>query len=128
MVDSGEIITGFMLAVIFSIIGMSTGLWGSTIGILTASLIVGYRVDGRSYADGLINGALIGVIGFVILVLIGFIYSPLSQMNNHVGLNSLNSVVVFLDIGAISGAIGSLVALIVYRIRRKIEIKSALEL
>lgn len=120
MVNFGAVILGFVLAIIFSIIGVVTGLWNSAIGIFVASLIIGYRVDGSIFSDGLLNGALIGVIGAIILALIGFIFNQLSSLlSTYVGLTSLNSIILAVAIGAVGGAIGSLIALIVIKIRKR---------
>ncbi len=120
MVSITAVITGFILAIIFSIIGVITGLWGSEIGILAASIIIGYRVDRSIFTDGLINGALIGVIGAILLAIIGYFYSPLSTLlNSYVALNSLNSILFSIAIGAIGGAIGSVIAKIVIRIQNR---------
>ena len=72
MVSLGAIIKGFILAIIFTVIllvlsvGSVFGLSVSMVGFLLAGIIVGYISYG-DIIDGIINGALMGIVGAIIL-------------------------------------------------------------
>ena len=72
MVSVGAVVTGFVLAIIFTVVlsilgvGSVLGLPVALVGFLVAGIIVGYISYG-DVVDGAINGALMGVAGAIIL-------------------------------------------------------------
>ena len=45
MVNWGVVIIGFILAIVFSLIGGTVGLFGSAVGVLLAGVVLGYMVN-----------------------------------------------------------------------------------
>lgn len=109
MIKWNIVIIGFILAIVFSLIGSRTGVVGSSAGILIASIIVGYMVD-VSFMNGAVHGAIIGVLGAIILTIIALIIGQASTLlATYVGLSKLGSIVIATVIGAVGGTIGSLI-------------------
>jgi len=108
MVNWGVVIIGFILAIVFSLIGGTVGLFGSAVGVLLAGVVVGYMVN-KDLMNGVIHGALIGVVGAVILTMFAFIMSTASPfLAAYMGLTALGSILLAILMGAIGGAIGSI--------------------
>jgi hypothetical protein len=118
MVSVGAIVEGFILAIIFTVVlailgvGSVMGLPVSMIGFLLAGIIVGYISYGN-ILDGTINGALMGVAGAIILWILslfkGQIAAFSAQLSTYVPLNSPQEIIIIIVVGAIGGAIGSLI-------------------
>ncbi len=121
----GAIIEGFIIAIIITIflavIGVKSilGLPISIVGFLIAGIIVGYIVYG-GIVDSTVNGALIGVIGAIILWIMslfkGQIAAISAELSAYVGLLTLQEIVVIIVVGAIGGLIGGLIAYLTARI------------
>jgi hypothetical protein len=127
MVSVGAIVEGFILAIIITVIlsilgvGSVVGLPVAIFGFLIAGIIVGYISYG-DIIDGVINGALMGVAGAVILWILslftGEIAAFSSQLSTFVPLNSAPELILVIIAGAIGGLIGSLILLLNRRNRR----------
>jgi len=118
MVSVGTIIEGFILAIIITIVlailgvGSVLGLPVALFGFLLAGIIVGYISYG-DIIDGTINGALMGVAGAIILWILSLFTGQLAafstQLSTYVPLNSPPELILVIVMGAIGGAIGSLI-------------------
>jgi hypothetical protein len=127
MVSVGAIVEGFILAIIITVVlsilgvGSVVGLPVAIFGFLIAGIIVGYISYG-DIIDGVINGALMGVAGAVILWILslftGEISAFSSQLSTFVPLNSAPELILVIVAGAIGGLIGSLILLLNRRNRR----------
>jgi H+/Cl- antiporter ClcA len=127
MVSVGAIIEGFILAIIITVIlailgvGSVLGLPVALFGFLLAGIIVGYISYG-DIIDGVINGALMGVAGAIILWILslfkGQIAAFSTQLSTYVPLNSPPELILVIVMGAIGGAIGSLILRLNQRNRR----------
>jgi len=127
MVSVGAIIEGFILAIIITVVlailgvGSVLGLPVALFGFLLAGIIVGYISYG-DIIDGTINGALMGVAGAIILWILslftGQIAAFSTQLSTYVPLNSPPELILVIVMGAIGGAIGSLILRLNQRNRR----------
>lgn len=118
MVSVGAVVEGFILAIIFTVVlailgvGSVLGLPVALFGFLIAGIIVGYISYG-DIVDGTINGALMGVAGAIILWLLslfkGQIAAFSAQLSMYVPLNSPQELIIIIVVGAIGGAVGSLI-------------------
>jgi hypothetical protein len=116
MVSVVVVIEGFILAIIFTVVlailgvGSVLGLPVALFGFLIAGIIVGYISYG-DIVDGTINGALMGVVGAIILWLLslfkGQIAAFSAQLSMYVPLNSPQELIIVIVVGAIGGAVGS---------------------
>jgi hypothetical protein len=117
MVSVGAVVTGFILAIIFTVVlsilgvGSVLGLPVALVGFLVAGIIVGYISYG-DIIDGTINGALMGVAGAIILWILslfkGQIAAFSAQLSTYLPLNSLQEIILVIVVGAIGGAVGAL--------------------
>ncbi|WP_048191367.1 DUF5518 domain-containing protein [Methanobacterium sp. SMA-27] len=102
-------------------VGSVIGLPVAIFGFLLAGIIVGYISYG-DIIDGVINGALMGVAGAIILWILslfkGQIAAFSSQLSTYVPLNSAPELILVIVAGAIGGLIGSLILLLNRRNRR----------
>jgi len=127
MVSVGVIIEGFILAIIITVVlsilgvGSVLGLPAAIFGFLIAGIIVGYISYG-DIIDGVINGALMGVAGAIILWILslftGQIAAFSSQLSNYVPLNSAPELILIIVVGAVGGLLGSLILLLNRRNRK----------
>jgi Family of unknown function (DUF5518) len=127
MVSFGAIIEGFILAIIITVVlsflGIGTVLGYPTFlfGFFLAGIIVGYISYGN-IIDGTINGALMGVVGAIILYILtllkGQIAAFSAQLSTYIPLNSPENLILVIVVGAIGGAIGSIILLLAHRNRR----------
>jgi H+/Cl- antiporter ClcA len=127
MVSVGAVVEGFILAIIFTVVlailgvGSVLGLPVALFGFLIAGIIVGYISYGN-IVDGVINGALMGVAGAIILWLLslfkGQIAAFSAQISNYVPLNSPQEIIIVIVVGAVGGALGSLILRLNRRNRR----------
>jgi Family of unknown function (DUF5518) len=118
MVSVVAVVEGFILAIIFTVVlgilgvGSIMGLTVSMIGFLLAGIIVGYISYGN-ILDGTINGALMAVAGAIILWILslfkGQIAAFSAQLSTYVPLNTPQEIILIIVVGAIGGAIGSLI-------------------
>ena len=118
MVSVGAVVTGFILAIIFTVVlsilgvGSVLGLPVALVGFLVAGIIVGYISYG-DIIDGTINGALMGVAGAIILWILslfkGQIAAFSAQLSTYLPLNSLQEIILVIVVGAICGAVGALI-------------------
>jgi hypothetical protein len=118
MVSVVAVVEGFILAIIFTVVlailgvGSVLGLPVALFGFLIAGIIVGYISYG-DIVDGTINGALMGVVGAIILWLLslfkGQIAAFSAQLSMYVPLNSPQELIIVIVVGAIGGAVGSLI-------------------
>jgi H+/Cl- antiporter ClcA len=118
MVSVGAVVTGFILAIIFTVVlsilgvGSVLGLPVALVGFLVAGIIVGYISYG-DIIDGTINGALMGVAGAIILWILslfkGQIAAFSAQLSTYLPLNSLQEIILVIVVGAIGGAVGALI-------------------
>jgi len=118
MVSVGAVVTGFILAIIFTVVlsilgvGSVLGLPVALVGFLVAGIIVGYISYG-DIVDGTINGALMGVAGAIILWILslfkGQIAAFSAQLSTYLPLNSLQEIILVIVVGAIGGAVGALI-------------------
>jgi hypothetical protein len=118
MVSVVAVVEGFILAIIFTVIlailgvGSVLGLPVALIGFLIAGIMVGYISYG-DIVDGTINGALMGVAGAIILWLLslfkGQIAAFSAQLSMYVPLNSPQELIIVIVVGAIGGAVGSII-------------------
>lgn len=124
MMGLGAVIEGFIIAIIITIflavIGVKSvfGLPISVFGFLIAGVIVGYIVYG-GIIEGVVNGALIGVVGAIILWIMSLFTGQISafsaELSSYVGLLTLQEVVVVIVVGAIGGLIGGLIGYLTAR-------------
>ncbi|MGZ7136185.1 MAG: DUF5518 domain-containing protein [Methanobacterium sp.] len=118
MVSVVAIVEGFILAIIFTVVlallgvGSVLGFPDSMVGFLLAGIIVGYISYGN-ILDGTINGALMGIVGAIILWILslfkGQIAAFSAQLSTYVPLNSPQEIIIIIVVGAIGGAVGSLI-------------------
>ena len=117
MVSVVTIIEGFILAVIFTVIliilgaGTVFGEPAVLVGFLIAGIIVGYISYG-DIIDGVINGALMGVAGAIIIWILslfqGQIASFSATLSSYVPINTAQTLILVIVVGAVGGAIGAL--------------------
>jgi hypothetical protein len=127
MASLGVVIEGFILAIIFTIVlailgvGSVMGLPVALFGFLIAGIIVGYISYGDIF-DGIINGALMGVAGAVILWALslfkGQIAAFSAQLSIYAPLNTPPEIIMVIAVGAIGAAVGSLISRFNRRNRR----------
>ena len=118
MVSIGAVVEGFILAIIFTLVlailgvGSVLGLPVALFGFLIAGIIVGYISHGE-IVDGTINGALMAVAGAIILWILslfkGQIAAFSATLSTYVPLNSPQDIIIIIVVGAIGGAVGSLI-------------------
>jgi hypothetical protein len=128
LVNISAIIKGFILVIIFTVIisilgfGSVLGLQGFLLGFLLAGIVVGYISYG-GIIDGMINGALMGVVGAIILWILslfkGAIATFSSQLSTYVPINTPQELIIAIVIGAVGGAIGAIILLIVRTIQKR---------
>jgi hypothetical protein len=112
------VVEGFILAIIFTVVlailgvGSVLGLSVALVGFLIAGIIVGYISYG-DIIDGTINGALMGVAGAIILWILslfkGQIAAFSAQLSTYVPLNTPQELIIVIVVGAIGGAVGSII-------------------
>ena len=127
MVSIGAIVEGFILAIIITVVlsflgvGTVRGYPIFLIGFFLAGIIVGYISYGN-IIDGTIDGALMGVVGAIILYILslfkGQIAAFSAQLSTYIPLNSPENLILVIVVGAIGGAIGSLILLLTNRNRQ----------
>ena len=128
MVSVVTIIEGFILAVIFTVIliilgvGTVLGEPAVLVGFLLAGIIVGYISYG-DIIDGVINGALMGVAGAIIIWILslfqGQIASFSATLSSYVPINTAQTLILVIVVGAVGGAIGALLLLLNNRARNR---------
>lgn len=100
----GIIFSFLIYGIIYLIIGDSNFF----IGLITATLIVGYLVD-DDLKNGATNGVMVGLLGYII----SFIYSLLIHGMTGINIMSISiiiaGIIIFSIIGALGGAIGVLI-------------------
>lgn len=116
------------MAIIFTVIlvilglGSVLGLSAAIVGFLIAGIIVGYISYGN-IVDGVINGALMGIAGAIILWILslfkGQVAAFSAQLSSYVPLNTPQEIIFILVVGAIGGAIGALILRLSRRNRRQ---------
>lgn len=127
MVNVVSIIEGFILAVIFTVIliilgaGTVFGEPAVLVGFFIAGIIVGYISYG-DIIDGVINGALMGVAGAIIIWILslfkGLIAAFSATLTSYVPINTPQTLILVIVVGAVGGAIGALILRISQRDRR----------
>jgi hypothetical protein len=127
MVSVVAIVEGFILAVIFTVIlvilgaGTVFGQPAVLFGFLLAGIIVGYISNG-DLIDGVINGALMGVAGAIIIWILslfqGQIASFSATLSAYVPINTPQTLILVIVVGAVGGAIGAFLLRINRRDRR----------
>lgn len=127
MASIAVVVEGFILAIIFTVvlaflgIGSVMGLPVALFGFLMAGIIVGYISYGDIF-DGMINGALMGIAGAIILWLLslfqGLIAAFSAQLSTYVPLNTPPEIIMVIVVGAIGAAVGSLISRFNRRNRR----------
>lgn len=127
MVSIAVIVEGFILAIIIAVVlsilgvGSVIGLPVAIFGFLIAGIIVGYISYG-DIVDGVINGALMGIAGAIILWILSLFTGQIgafsSQLSTFVPLNSAPELILVIVAGAIGGFIGSIILLLNRRNRR----------
>jgi fucose 4-O-acetylase-like acetyltransferase len=127
LVSVVSIIEGFILAVIFTVIliilGAGTILGEPTVlvGFLLAGIIVGYISYG-DIIDGVINGALMGVAGAIIIWILSLFQGQIAAfsatLSSYVPINTPQTLILVIVVGAVGGAIGALLLRLNQRDRR----------
>ncbi|MFZ0441766.1 MAG: DUF5518 domain-containing protein [Methanobacterium sp.] len=127
MVSVVTIIEGFILAVIFTVILITLGVGtvlgepAVLVGFLIAGIIVGYISYGN-VIDGVINGALMGVAGAVIIWILSLFHGQIASfsatLSSYVPINTAQTLILVIVVGAVGGAIGALLLLLNNRARR----------
>jgi fucose 4-O-acetylase-like acetyltransferase len=127
MVSVGAIIEGFILAVIFTVILIILGagtVYGEPavlVGFLIAGIIVGYISYGE-FIDGVINGALMGVAGAIIIWILSLFQGQIAAfsatLSGYVPINTSQTLILVIVVGAVGGAIGALLLRLRLRNRR----------
>lgn len=127
MVNVVTIIEGFILAVIFTVIllilgaGTVLGEPAVLIGFLLAGIIVGY-ISYSDIIDGIINGALMGVAGAIIIWILSLFQGQISAfsatLSSYVPINTPQTLILVIVFGAIGGTIGALLLTLNIRSRR----------
>jgi amino acid transporter len=117
MVSIVAIVEGFILAVIFTVILIIFGagtLFGEPavlIGFLLAGIIVGY-ISYSGFIDGLINGALMGVAGAIIIWILSLFQGQIAAfsvaLTTYVPINTPQTLILVIVVGAVGGFIGAL--------------------
>jgi hypothetical protein len=128
LVSVVTIIEGFILAVIFTVIlvtlGMGTVLGEPAVlvGFLLAGIIVGYISYGN-VIDGVINGALMGIAGAIIIWILSLFHGQIAAfsatLSSYVPINTTQTLILVIVVGAVGGAIGALLLLLNNRARRR---------
>lgn len=118
LVSVGAITEGFILAIIFTVIltilGVQSfiGLPAVWVGFLLAGIVVGYISYGN-IVDGVINGALMGVAGAIIMWILslfkGQIAAFSATLSSYIPLNSPQELIFVIVVGTIGGLIGALI-------------------
>lgn len=107
MVNWKALILGFILTVIFALIlNHFMGEYGSYISILAACAIIGYIVN-ENYVNGAIHGALIGVIGSLLGIIILFAVAGFLVIKAAI-LVILMKIAIDIILGAVGGVSGSI--------------------
>jgi hypothetical protein len=127
MVSVVTIIEGFILAVIFTVIliilgaGTVLGEPAVLVGFLIAGIIVGYISYGN-IIDGVINGALMGIAGAIIIWILSLFHGQIAAfsatLSSYVPINTAQTLILVIVVGAVGGAIGALLLLLNNRARR----------
>lgn len=127
MVSVVVIIEGFILAVIFTVIliilgaGTVFGEPAILVGFLIAGIIVGYISYG-DFIDGVINGALMGVAGAIIIWILSLFQGQIAAfsatLSSYVPINTPQTLILVIVVGAVGGAIGALLLRLRLRNRR----------
>ena len=127
MVSVVAIIEGFILAVIFTVIliilgaGTVFGEPAVLVGFLIAGIIVGYISYG-DFIDGVINGALMGVAGAIIIWILSLFQGQIAAfsatLSSYVPINTPQTLILVIVVGAVGGAIGALLLRLRLRNRR----------
>ncbi len=127
MVSVVVIIEGFILAVIFTVIliilgaGTVFGEPAVLVGFLIAGIIVGYISYG-DFIDGVINGALMGVAGAIIIWILSLFQGQIAAfsatLSSYVPINTPQTLILVIVVGAVGGAIGALLLRLRLRNRR----------
>ena len=117
MVSIVSIIEGFILAVIITVIlvilgvGTVLGEPAVLIGFLLAGIIVGYISYG-DIIDGVINGTLMGVVGAIIIWILSLFKGQISAfsatLSSYVSINTPQTLILVIVVGAVGSAIGAL--------------------
>ena len=129
MVSVSAVVEGFILAIIFTVVlailgvGSVLGLPVAMVGFLIAGIIVGYISYG-DIVDGVMNGALMGVAGVIILWILSLFKGQIAafsvQLSTYVPLNTRPELIIVIVVGAIGGAVGSLILRFNRRNRRRL--------
>ncbi len=120
-------ILSILIAVILNILGFISvlGLPSFILAFLLGGIYVGYISYGRIF-DGFLNGALMGVLGEVILWIINIFDSQITTFYTslifYTPSNVIQTSIILIVIGAIGGTIGALI-LRLYRKNRKYDRK-----
>ena len=116
----GTVVKGFILAIAFTVVLTKLNVGSALVGFLLAGIIVGYISYGL--VDGVINGALMGVAGALILWLLilfkGQFATFSAQLSTYIPLNTPQELIILIIMGAIGGAVGSLLPGLRRRIKR----------
>jgi hypothetical protein len=118
LVSVSAVVEGFILAIIFTVIlailgvGSVLGLPVALVGFLLAGIIVGY-ISYSDIVNGVINGALMGVAGAIILWILSLFKGQIAAfsalLSTYVPLNSPQELIIVIVVGAIGGAVGSII-------------------
>ena len=109
MINWKAVFTGLILTIIFALVlNQYIGELGSYMGIIIAGLIIGYLVNGN-LTNGAIHGALIGIIGGILAILILIIVGGLLILKVEI-FALLVRIVADIVLGAVGGALGTLIA------------------
>ena len=129
MVSVSAVVEGFILAILFTVVlailgvGSVLGLPVALVGFLIAGIIVGYISYG-DIVDGVMNGALMGVAGVIILWILSLFKGQIAafsvQLSTYVPLNTHPELIIVILVGAIGGAVGSLILRFNRRNRRRL--------
>jgi hypothetical protein len=127
LVSIVSIIEGFILAVIFTVtlillgVGTILGEPAILVGFLLAGIIVGYISYG-DIIDGVINGALMGVAGAIIIWILSLFQGQIAAfsatLSGYVPINTPQTLILVIVVGAVGGAIGALILRLNQRERR----------
>jgi hypothetical protein len=127
LVSVVSIVEGFILAVIFTILlilvgaGTVFGQPAVLVGFLVAGIIVGYISYG-DIIDGVINGALMGVAGAIIIWILSLFHGQIAAfsatLSSYVPINTPQTLILVIVVGAVGGAIGALILRLTLRERR----------
>lgn len=127
MVSIVSIIEGFIIAVILTVIlvivgaGTILGQPAVLVGFLLAGIIVGYISYG-DIIDGVINGALMGIAGAIIIWILSLFHGQIAAfsatLSSYVPINTPQTLILVIVVGAVGGAIGALLLRLNMRNRR----------